>query len=160
MRLVNSPHYTQAKASLKQTVSRDRWAGKSIFTPILAPFIQDSRMILLLYSIVTVNLLFMAWGLPFWQCPIKSFVGLPGPGCGLSTAMIFLMHGDWKSAITMHVFSPVFFVGLVVILLIVMLPRVLHRRAVHWIAELEKRTGFALFLLLSVLVYGIIRLLA
>ena len=160
MRPVNSPHYTQAKASLKQTVSRERWKGKSIFTPILAPFIQDRRMILLLSSLVTVNLLLTAWGLPFWQCPIKSFFGLPGPGCGLSTAMIFLMHGDWKSAMTTHAFSPVFFVGLVVILLIVMLPRVLHRRAVHWIAELEKRTGFALFLLLSVLVYGIIRLLA
>ena len=81
---------------------------KTLVKPLLAPILMDIRLILFLAAFSTLHLALTAWGIPFWQCPVKSSLGISCPGCGLSTGMIFLLCWDWKSALASHAFAPVF----------------------------------------------------
>lgn len=37
-----------------------------------------------------------------WGCPFKRVTGIPCPGCGMTRAVRFLLHGDVASATAMH----------------------------------------------------------
>jgi len=132
---------------------------ESLCRPLLAPILADVRLALFLAGFGVLHLALTAWGIPLWQCPVKSSLGISCPGCGLTTAMVFLLCGDWGSALSAHAFSPLFLPALPLLLVSVLLPRSLRRRAARRVADLERRTGFAGFILLSMLVYGIMRLL-
>ncbi|WP_420040251.1 DUF2752 domain-containing protein [Gordonia sp. MP11Mi] len=39
-------------------------------------------------------------------CPFRRLTGLPCPGCGLTRAFVYTMHGDLPSAFAAHAFGP------------------------------------------------------
>ncbi|MCF8569522.1 DUF2752 domain-containing protein [Gordonia sp. HY002] len=52
-------------------------------------------------------------------CPFRHLTGLPCPGCGLTRAFVYTMHGDFSAAVTAHAFGP-FVVVLAVVSAVVM----------------------------------------
>jgi hypothetical protein len=152
-------------STLKQSaISRiDRGHGcpritRFLFMPVLAPMIQDRRIIRVLMGMAALQVWLTAMGLPGWQCPIRSLLGVPCPGCGLSTAMALLLQGQWGEAMSVHAFASVFLLGFVIITIVGMLPAHLHRETIRRIAWLEQRTGFTVLLLTGMVVYWVLRL--
>ncbi len=97
-------------------------------------------------------------GLPGWACPFKSLLGIPCPGCGLTTAMGQLLHGQLSQALQTHAFAPLFLFALVVMTVVIALPERQHKSAVGWIAKFEGRTGMTAWALAALLVYWGLRL--
>lgn len=118
-----------------------------LFRPVLASVIQDRRITLVLVGVAALQLCLAAIGFPGWQCPVKSLLGMPCPGCGLSTAMVLLIQGELRVAMTVHAFAPVFLLGFIIIAAVGILPERLHREIVRRIASLEQGTGFTTLLI-------------
>lgn len=43
--------------------------------------------------------------LPEWWCPIARSTGVPCPGCGMTRALLALLHGDFAAAFAHHPLS-------------------------------------------------------
>jgi hypothetical protein len=130
-----------------------------VLPPILAPLLVKRWESLLLAGVAALQVGLTYAGLPGWICPIKAALGVPCPGCGLSTAVGLLLHGKWHAAFSTHAFAPIFLSGIIMVAVVAMLPGRLHREAVCRIAVLEQRTGVMAFLLLSLIFYWGLRLL-
>lgn len=37
-----------------------------------------------------------------WKCPFRLIFGIPCPGCGMSRALLALVHGDLKASLSFH----------------------------------------------------------
>ncbi|TET85393.1 MAG: DUF2752 domain-containing protein [Desulfobacteraceae bacterium] len=128
-----------------------------LFTPVLAPLVQDRRITLILMGVAALQVWLTAIGFPGWQCPIKSSLGISCPGCGLSSAIALLIQGQWQTAVSVHAFAPVFLIGSLLLMVAAVLPERLHRNSVRWIAWLERCTGIIPLLLISITVYWVLR---
>ena len=84
--------------------------SKFLFTPVLAPLVQDRRITLILMGVAALQVWLTAMGFPGWQCPIKSSLGVSCPGCGLSSGIVLLIQGQWQTAVSVHAFAPVFLI--------------------------------------------------
>jgi hypothetical protein len=131
--------------------------ARFLFMPVLGPLIQNRRIIHILVGVAALQVWLAALGLPGWQCPIKSSLGIQCPGCGLSTAMALLIQGEWRAALSAHAFAPIFLVGFIMIAVIGILPERLHRESVRRIAMLERITGCTSIILISIIVYWLLR---
>lgn len=138
-----------------KSAGRIRW----LFTPVLASLMQDRWFALLLVGIAALQVGLVALGVGGWRCPIKAMLGVPCPGCGLSAAMVSLLRGDWRAAISSHAFAPVFLLGFILLTVSALLPEPARRRVVDRIAAVERRTGVVTFVLLTFVVYWVFRLL-
>ncbi len=94
-----------------------------------------------------------------WQCPVFHILGVPCPGCGLSRAVVALLHGDWQQALTFHLFAPLFLFALMLAGASVLLPDVLRNHLILRVESLEQRTGMAVIFLVSLVGYWSVRLL-
>ena len=128
---------------------------KTFFTSLL----QKRRIALILLCAAALQTVLISAGLRGWQCPIHSTLGIPCPGCGLSTAMALLIKGDWQRAIHTHAFAPVFLFAFVLMGIVSILPENLHHKAVLRIATIEKHTAFAAYILFGIIIYWVFRLL-
>jgi len=145
-----------AQARTQTEKSIPPWRG---YKPFFAPLLQKRRTALILLCAATLQVVLISAGLRGWQCPIHSTLGIPCPGCGLSTAMALLIKGDLQSAIHTHAFAPVFLFAFVLMGIVSILPENLHRNAVLQIAAIEKHTAFAAYILFGIIIYWIFRLL-
>ena len=127
-------------------------------TPVLTSLMEKRQESLILGAAAALQFGLVAVGLPGWPCPFKAAFGIPCPGCGMSTAVGLLLHGDWHGAIEVHAFAPIFLVGLVIVLGISLLPAALRAAAIQKIAAIEKRTGVTVILLTSLMLYWGFRL--
>ena len=119
---------------------------------------QSRWITALLGTVALFQVALTALGLPAWQCPLKATLGIACPGCGLTRAMVLLAEGKWLAAVQLHAFAPV---GLGIGLLLVaglLLPAKLRDRITCRLATIEKHSGIMLWLILSLLVYWIGRL--
>jgi len=133
-------------------------AGNPLFTPVLAPLMQSRWIITLMGAVALFQVSLTALGLPAWQCPLKTTLGIACPGCGLTRAMVLLAEGKWLAALQLHAFAPV---GLAIGLLLLaglLLPAKWKHRAVERVAVAEKRSGIMLWLTIGLLIYWICRL--
>ena len=128
------------------------------FKPTLTPLIEKRPESLLMGGAVALQFGLVAVGLPGWPCPFKATFGIPCPGCGLSTAVSSLVHGDWHAAITTHPFAPIFLFGLIFVLGVSLLPQTARMAVLEKIRRFEERTGIMAILLVSLLVYWGFRL--
>ena len=68
--------------------------------------VSHRATVLLLASVATLQL-WLTWvGLPAWVCPLRTATGIPCPGCGLSRALVALLHGHAADAVALHPFAP------------------------------------------------------
>ena len=128
------------------------------YKPFFAPLLQKRRIALILLCAATLQIVLISAGLRGWQCPIHTTLGIPCPGCGLTTAITLLIKGDWQRAIHTHAFAPVFLFAFVLMGIVSILPENLHHKAVLQIAAIEKHTAFAAYVLLGIVIYWIFRL--
>ena len=110
-----------------------------------------------LAGIAGVHLALVAFGFPGWPCPLLSGLGIPCPGCGLSRAVIELLRGDWRGAMELHAFSPVFLVAIVMVLGTSLLPERHRLPVIQRIERVERHTGLSVLLLVGLLVYWVFR---
>jgi hypothetical protein len=126
---------------------------------VLAPLLLDRWLIGIFLGVGLTQLILVASGLNGWQCPIRSTLGITCPGCGLTTAMILLVRGQWAAAVGMHAFAPLFLVVPATMMAAISLPAVYLRKLSTAVAVLERKTGMTPILILGMLLYWLLRVL-
>lgn len=134
-----------------------RIAG-GLFTPVLGPLLQNRVIIVLLASVALALVALTATGIKVWQCPVSSTLGVIGPGCGLTRAMVLLIQGHWQASFHMHAFAPIFLIGVMLLTIISIAPKKFRQKAIRWTTEFEKRTGVVAVLMMAMLTYWIFRI--
>jgi hypothetical protein len=129
-----------------------------LFAPVLGPLMQKRWIIILLAALTAVQVALTAAGTIAWQCPLKSTLGVEGPGCGLTRAMVLFVQGQWKTAIDLHVFAPIFLGAGIFLAIGSILPAGLQQKIAYRIAAFERRTGVVALLVVSILIYWILRI--
>ena len=128
------------------------------FTPIFAPLLQDRRVDLALLGAGALQLSLSVFGITGWACPIKTFLGIPCPGCGLTSAIGDLFRGEWRHALSTHAFAPLFLLVGTILLLVTVLPKRQRTATISAISAFEMRTGISALVLISLVVYWFVRL--
>jgi hypothetical protein len=129
-----------------------------LFTPVLAPLLQKAWPISILVAFGFIQLLLVYVGLGGWQCPLYSSLRVICPGCGLTTAGLLLLKGDWRSAFELHVFALPIWSVLTFMGVIGILPMKYKIKTARRVAALEKRTGIVTILLLAMILYWLVRI--
>ncbi len=124
-----------------------------IFSPALASLMKNRKEGLILGGVAALQFGLVTAGLPGWPCVFKAVLGIPCPGCGISTSISQLLHGDWQGSIATHAYGPVFLAGLVFVVGVSLLPETARVAVVERVARIEKRTGITTLLMLSTLLY-------
>ncbi len=130
-----------------------------LFPQTLASMMEKRHEALLLGGLAALQFGVVAAGLPGWPCPFKAAFGIPCPGCGMSTSVSSLLHGDIQGAFTIHAFAPIFFMALVFVLGVSILPQPIRASIIEKVANVEKRTGVTIFLMVGLMLYWGFRLL-
>ncbi len=126
-------------------------------TPVLAPLMQSRWIIALLATVAAVQVTLTTAGVLAWQCPLKSALGVAGPGCGLTRAIVLLAQGQWQASVHLHAFAPIGLgIGILLLTGSLLPPRWQYKAARH-LAAFERRTAMAAWLVLSMLTYWICR---
>jgi len=133
-------------------------AGHNLSEPVLALLLEKRTTGLVIVGAAIVHIMLVTLGLPSWQCPIRTTLGVPCPGCGLSRATVALLHGDWRTSLTYHAFAPLFLAAFLLIAVVMLLPLAKNRLAVDWIKRVESRTKITTIFLILFMVYWLIRL--
>ena len=129
-----------------------------LFAPVLGPLMQKRWIIVLLAALTIVQVALTAAGTIAWQCPLKSTLGVVGPGCGLTRAMVLFAQGHWQAAIDLHAFAPIFFIIGIFLVIGSGLPAGPQQKIAYRIAAFERRTGIVALLILGILAYWILRI--
>lgn len=130
-----------------------------LFKPVLSTILRDRRLSSIICGAALLQLLLTLIGVPGWTCPVFHTFGIPCPGCGMTRATVFLFHGNWKEAITLHAFAPLFLVALMLIGFATLGPRPQIERVIARTEALERYTGITTLLLGGLIVYWLARLL-
>lgn len=128
------------------------------FTPVLAPILYNRAQASIICGALALHGLATVYALPGWGCPVLSTTGLPCPGCGLSRAILALVQGDLQTAFTLHVFAPVFLVGMCIIGFASLAPTSYRYALSAHIEAAERHTGITSLLLIGLVLYWAIRL--
>jgi hypothetical protein len=131
---------------------------QQLYLPVFSNILQNRWLVFLLVSIYVVFVVLSSLGYDVWHCPIRTALGVPCPGCGLSSATICLFQGNLKAAFSQHAFSVVFFIGLILATGVSLLPSSKNKIAINWINQFERRTGLFTYLMLALIIYWIMRL--
>ena len=131
----------------------------TLFRPILSTILRDRRLGTVVFGVALLQLFLGLFGLPGWTCPVFHTFGIPCPGCGMTRATVFLFRGNWKEAMTMHAFAPIFLVGLAVVAFCTVGPRRQIDRVIAGTERLERHTGITTILLAGLILYWVTRLL-
>ena len=134
------------------------WFAEQWCRPTFSNLLKRRRIIFLLLIIVVIHLVLTKINVDFWQCPVKTFLGFRCPGCGLSHAILYLFHGKWRLAIIEHLFAPVFVLGFLIMIVVILLPLSYYQKVVTKIELLELRTGFFNVIMLCLVIYWISRM--
>lgn len=130
----------------------------SIFRPILAALIRDRRVTVVLAGLIALQLGLALLEVPGWQCPTMAVLGQPCPGCGLTRAVVALLHFDIGAALRLHAFAPLAILSAGVVGIAAVLPSP-HRDAfVDLIERGERKTGLTGWVLIGFMLYWLARL--
>lgn len=125
---------------------------------MLSSLVRSRQLCVILAVTAAIHFGLILLGLPSWQCPIRSGLGIPCPGCGLSRATLELLHGHFEHALRIHAFAPIV-VGIGgLVLTAIVLPRSSRIELIRIVDRIERRTGITIAILSSFLVYWLIRL--
>ena len=152
MRLSGSAIFPTSNHNVQDSF-RQIWFA-SVFSTLLGDRLQSGALVGTGVLVLGLHLA----GVPFWPCPIKSILGIPCPGCGLTTAIGQLLHGQIKESLRTHAFAPIFLAALLVMLVALILPEPQRMKLISAIARLEGRTALTAWFLTVLLLYWGIRL--
>lgn len=124
-----------------------------LFSPVLSTVLENRRESLILVGAGIVHVGLNLAGLPGWVCPMRAATGIPCPGCGLTTAAVQLLHGDFIGSIHTHAFAPIFIATIIVMLAALILPGEPRQKFISAFARLETRSGLTAWLLLALFLY-------
>jgi len=127
--------------------------------PIFAPILKSRAVCAAIAGAAVLQLGLVFAGRPGWRSPLHSLLGLPDPGCGLSRAIVALLRGDWRTALTFHAFAPLFVIALTLVASAAVLPTVTRDKVAAWVEAVEHRTGLTALLLIGLILYWLARLL-
>jgi hypothetical protein len=127
-------------------------------TPV-ASLLRDRRVTLAVTAVAAAQMGAVASGVGGWPCPLRSFAGIPCPGCGLTRAAVALVRGEWGESLSRHAFAPVLVLALVAFAVAAVLPRRQREAFAAFAERLERRTHAALLLPAALLLYWLVRLL-
>ena len=143
----------------QNTVSSPKSPSKnSIFNPILAPMLAHRQTSAIIFGAAVVHAGLVMTGLPSWSCPFRELFGIPCPGCGLSRAITALVHGDWRTSFTFHLFAPFFLLALVLMAWATFLPGAQRQWLAAHVEVIERRSGIVAIALIGLVVYWLARL--
>ena len=146
----------ERKAEISGASESSRGA-KWLFTPVLAPMLQNRWMALVLTALGVSQIVLTALGLGVWRCPIHSALGIVCPGCGMTTAIRMLIEGKLEAAIRMHAFAPLV-VGILILMAITgILPLKYRHQIIGLLAVFESRSGITAMVLIAMIVYWLLR---
>ncbi len=132
---------------------------QAVFFPLFSTVLKERLESFILGGVGAAQIGLVMAHLPGWPCPFKAIFGIPCPGCGLSTSIAALLHGDWQNAFSLHAFAPVFLLAVVLLLTVSLLPSPVRTRMIHWIRFVELHTGISVMLLTLLFFYWGLRLL-
>jgi hypothetical protein len=127
--------------------------------PFLVSILNDRLVCAMIIGASLLQLSLVGAGLPGWQSPIHSVLGIPDPGCGLSRAVVALLRGDWRTSLAFHAFAPFFIATLSLMSVTVILPQAPRDRLINLVEGLERQTGLTTIFLVSLIIYWLARLL-
>lgn len=130
-----------------------RW----LFTPVLAPLLRQGGTLRVLAAAGLIQLVSAAADVCGWSCPVKSVLGVPCPGCGLSTAVMLLVKGDLHNALRLHAAAPLVLTGMMLLSAGSLLPAAWRRQAAQGVARVEQLTGMIPFLVVGGVIYWVAR---
>jgi hypothetical protein len=134
------------------------WLEKQWRYPTFSSLIKHRKVVLFLLVIIVIHLFSTGIGFGLWPCPIKTTLGFKCPGCGLSQAIVHLLHGRYDLAIKEHLFAPLFVLGFFMMAGMALLPVQLYQKVTLRIELLEKKTGFFNIMMAALVVYWIVRM--
>ena len=129
-----------------------------LFTPVLGPLMQNRWVIVLLAALTVMQVALSAAVTIAWQCPIHTTLGVEGPGCGLTRAVVLFAQGHWKAAIDLHAFAPVVLGIGIFVVIGGSLPAGLRHKFADRVANFERRSAIVALLMLSIVAYWILRI--
>ena len=152
-----TPAYGQKRKTAAAGKSTKFEYMKGFFIPVAAPLLQNRWFILIITGVGVAQLVLTITGLPGWQCPIRSAFGVTCPGCGLTTAIVMLLKGNWQIAVQTHAFAPLILLILISMLVATALPAAYLSKISGNIAWLERKTGITAIVLWSMVIYWLLR---
>jgi len=153
-----NPACGQRKRTIPPGDPADSRFIKGGVTPVLAPVLQNRRLICGFVGFGLAQLLLVFLGLPGWQCPIYETLGVICPGCGMTTAITLLLRGHWQLAVQTHAFAPVILIALMMMIIAMGLGSAYLRRFSARVERLERKSGITAILLLSMVAYWLLRI--
>jgi hypothetical protein len=126
---------------------------------LLASLLRDRRVALVVTAVAAAQVLAVATGVGGWPCPLKSAVGIPCPGCGLTRASVALLRGEFAAAFGAHAFAPLLLVGLAAFAVAALLPAARREAFAGFVGRFERRTRASYVVVAALLLYWSVRLL-
>jgi hypothetical protein len=125
----------------------------------LSSLLRDRRVSLGVTALAAAQVAAVSAGVGGWPCPLKSALGIPCPGCGLTRASVALLRGEFAAAFSYHAFAPLLLLGLAAFAVAGVLPAA-QRDAFAGLAwRVERHTRAAYVVLAALLLYWSARLL-
>jgi magnesium-transporting ATPase (P-type) len=125
---------------------------------VMAPMVAQRTMAGWFLGFAFVQLVMTFLNRPFWLCPLREGLSFPCPGCGMTRAMLALCKGDWQTAIEMHAFAPLCVSAVVFVLGTQLLSKTKRMSLANRIQQWEQRTGLTGIVVLTLLLYWLLRL--
>lgn len=121
--------------------------------PVVAEFSNRNILLwLFLFAIIAKQLNFS-----IWYCPIKAATGVRCPGCGMITAIMLMLSGNWIQALKTHPFVYPFLFAFVVLWIISLLPQDLYKKSILRIEKIERASGITVLTLFFFFLFGVVR---
>jgi len=132
---------------------------EGLFSPVFSLVMRDRKLAGIFTGVALLQGGLVFSGFPGWPCPFLHATGIPCPGCGLTRATVFLLHGEWWRSIRFHAFAPLLVLGFLAIACIAVAPETLRTQIIRRFESFERQTGITGFLLIGLIVYWFARLL-
>ncbi|MBN1349732.1 DUF2752 domain-containing protein [candidate division KSB1 bacterium] len=131
---------------------------KITFPVVITLLLRKPSLAIALLFFILFQIVLSEVGFTLWHCPFNELFNLPCPGCGLTTAYLHLLHFDLLAMFDAHPFAPIFAMGLLLVLVILIFPESVRNRAISFVEQAERKTGFSILVLFGFLIFGVVRL--
>ena len=94
----------------------------------------------------------------FIFCPVRHWMGVICPSCGMTRSFMAIARGDWRSAIDYHLFGPLLFIGFGLAIAQAIWELSIDRNLPVFYIQWLKRRKFQLAIIIFFLGYYLLRL--